>query len=202
MRNSAKARRAPRCEDRLAIDLKGMEARIAAGGALFVFWRIPAGARHQAQLYIEDNGLRIEYGLGDRDGRWTQSLGTEFAPWHMMPLHLGGFRRWLGCPGCGRRCRSLYYGEAVLRCRRCLGLKYRSQDMQPAQRASYGMYRLRKYRLDDQSPDLLDGCPPKPRGMRWKTYERLAAIDEALEERRLGLILGSAVGRSRAQKPS
>jgi hypothetical protein len=28
--------------------------------------------------------------------------------------------------------------------------------------------------------------------MRWKTYERLAAIDEALEERRLGLILGSA----------
>jgi hypothetical protein len=29
-------------------------------------------------------------------------IGTEFAPWHIMRLHLGGSRRWLGCPGCGR----------------------------------------------------------------------------------------------------
>ena len=52
--------------------------------------------------------------------------------------------------------------------------------MQPAQRASYRMYRLRKDRLGDESPDLLDACPPKPPWMRWHTYERLAAADDAL----------------------
>jgi hypothetical protein len=54
--------------------------------------------RRLATLYIEAAGLRIEYGLGDRDGRWMQTIGTEFAPWNMTPAHLGGFRRWLVVP--------------------------------------------------------------------------------------------------------
>ena len=78
-----------------------MESRIAAGGALSIHWRTPAGDRLLAQLYIEDGGLRIEYGLGDRDGRWMQTIGMELAPWHMTPVHLGGFRRRLGCPAAG-----------------------------------------------------------------------------------------------------
>jgi hypothetical protein len=51
--------------------------------------------------------------------------------------------------------------------------------MQPADRCSYRMHRLRKDRLKDDRLDLLDGCPPKPKWMRWHTYERLAALDEA-----------------------
>ena len=62
-------------EDRLALDLKGMEPRIAEGGALSVHWRTPAGDRRLAQLFIQDDGLRTEYGLGDRDGRWMQTIG-------------------------------------------------------------------------------------------------------------------------------
>jgi hypothetical protein len=196
MHNSTKTRPAPRCEERLAIDLAGMGPRIAAGGLLFVHWRSQGGAWHLAHLYIEDDGLRIEYGLGDRDGRWMRCIGTEFAPWHIMPLHLGGSRRWLGCPGCGRRCRALYYGDAVLRCRLCLGLLYRSQNMKPTDRLSYRMFRLRREHLGDDRPDLLENCPPKPRGMRWRTYKRLAAIDENLEERRVALILGPYLCRS------
>jgi hypothetical protein len=42
------------------------------------------------------------------------------------------------------------------------------------------MYRLRKDRLGDENPDLDEHCPPKPRWMRWHTYQRLAAMDEAL----------------------
>jgi len=189
MHNSTKAQQAPRCEDKLALDLKGMEARITAGAILSVHWRAD-GVRRQAQLHMEDDGLRIEYGSSDPDGRWLQCIGTELAAWHFTPLRFGGSRRWLGCPDCGRRCRALYYGDSVLRCRLCLGLNYRSQNMQPAQRIGYRMYQLRKDRLGDERPDLLESCPPRPRGMRRRTYQRLVAMDEALEERRVILVLG------------
>jgi hypothetical protein len=44
--------------------------------------------------------------------------------------------------------------------------------------------------IGDESPDLLESCPPRPRGMRRQTYQRLVAVDEALEEGRIALILG------------
>jgi hypothetical protein len=56
--------------------------------------------------------------------------------------------------------------------------------MQPADRFSYRMHRLRKDRLKDDWLDLLDGCPPTPKWMRWHIYERLAALDEGLAMRR------------------
>lgn len=167
MRNSTRAKPVCRCEDRLAIDLKGLGPRVAAGAILSVHWRAE-GARRQAQLYMEDDGLRIEYGSSDPDGRWLHCIGTELAPWHLTPQHLGGCRRWLGCPGCGRRCRALYHGDTVLRCRLCLGLRRRG----------------------DQRLDLLESCSPMPRGVRRRTYQRLVAMDEALGERRVNLILG------------
>jgi hypothetical protein len=68
--------------------------------------------------------------------------------------------------------------------------------MQPAARCSYRMFRLRRERLGDERPDLLENCPPKPRGMRWRTYKRLAAMDEDLEERRVALILGPFLWRA------
>jgi hypothetical protein len=120
------------------IDLAGKASSIAAGSLQYAYWRTAEGERRQAQLHMAEDGLRIEYGTSDHVGRWLRSIGTEFAPWHVMPLHLGGVRRWLGCPGCGRRCRALYQGGAVLRCRLCLGLKYRTQNMQPAERCSIG----------------------------------------------------------------
>src|SRR5262245_45135882 len=66
----------------------------------------------------------------------------------------------------------------------------RTRNMQPARRASHRMYQLTKDGLDNESPNLLDNCPPKPRWMRWRTFQRLAAIDEALEDRRLLLLPG------------
>jgi hypothetical protein len=117
---------AARCEDRLAIDLAGKAPSIAAGSLQYVYWRTAAGELRQASIHMAADGLRIEYGESDSVGRWTRTVGTEIAPWHVMPLPFGGSRRWFGCPGCGRRCRALYCGEAVLRCRLCLGLKYRT----------------------------------------------------------------------------
>jgi hypothetical protein len=62
--------------------------------------------------------------------------------------------------------------------------------MQPGDRCSYRMYRLRKDRLGDDYPDLLDSCPPKPRWMRRRTYERLTTIDDARRMQRDALVMG------------
>ena len=46
-------------------------------------------------------------------------------------LPSGGLRHWWACPGCERRCDSLYLpaGRERLGCRRCCGLTYRSQQV-------------------------------------------------------------------------
>ena len=99
--------------------------------------------------------------------------------------HIGGQRWWIGCM-CGRRVARLYKapGAYLFRCRRCYRLTYASQNETREWRA---FRRLRKCdtRLDpkgDAVPmDYLDGYTPpsKPKGMRWRTYERLVREAES-----------------------
>jgi hypothetical protein len=56
----------------------------------------------------------------------------------------GGQRLWFLCPGCGKRVAILYLKKYYFRCRRCLGLVYRSQKVTPSQRA---LNRIREMKL-------------------------------------------------------
>jgi hypothetical protein len=87
---------------------------------------------------------------------------------------VGGTHRLIGCPGCSRRCRALCFGPDRLRCRLCLGLRYRSQNQQPADRATEQAEKLCQ-RLDPVKGHLLpiEEFPLKPLRMRWRTYYRL-----------------------------
>jgi hypothetical protein len=91
------------------------------------------------------------------------------------PQHLGGSRAWFRCPACDRRCAILY----PVRCRKCLGLNYRSEHLSPNDRATLKAQRLRA-RLGDTSGNLSHPIPSKPKWMRWHTYfSRRAEIREA-----------------------
>ena len=94
------------------------------------------------------------------------------APFHRISQPFGGARRLLGCPGCGRQCRILYFGTDRLRCRLCLGMRYRSQNMQRGDRALAQAAKIAR-RIDPKTLDI-DEMPEKPPRMRWRTYHRLA----------------------------
>ena len=95
------------------------------------------------------------------------------------PLRFGGRRQWFRCPKCARTCRILY-GGSRFRCRRCYGLSYNSQAETRADRATRAMFKIVR-RLDPEE-DCND-LPRKPKGMHWRTYNRLAERYERYDAR-------------------
>jgi hypothetical protein len=102
-----------------------------------------------------------------------------------MRCHYGGFRPWLHCSHCDRRVARLFKGLGGYWCRPCCGNPiYESQRRSEKARAYLQAYRLRQ-RLDGSRP-VVDVIPPRPPGMRRRTYARLRARVERLEKPLIG----------------
>jgi hypothetical protein len=87
---------------------------------------------------------------------------------------LGGRRAWLLCParGCGRRVALLYIGgSGIFACRHCYKLAYASQRETCDDRAARRADRIRD-RLGWEA-GILNGEGDKPKGMHWRTFNRL-----------------------------
>jgi hypothetical protein len=115
-----------------------------------------------------------------------------FVRYVVTPTMFGGHRAWFECPSCRRACRVLY-GTNSLRCRLCRHLKYASQSEAPPWRAQRRAHNIRR-RVGASVNALDTPFPPKPRRMRWTTYERLRADDAALQGRWLAGVM-AAVGK-------
>lgn len=83
------------------------------------------------------------------------------------------------CPACNRRCRILYGPGSRFLCRRCGDLKYETQYEPDFARAATRALKIRE-RLGGRC-GIDDPFPPKPKGMHWRTYQRLEAEEEALQ---------------------
>lgn len=171
----------PTCEGNKRIDLKFLKMKgwLVPGNRYYLTWNMngePKGntsyTAHQTHLYL-DFRLR-EHG----EEEWTPI--TQTIRFDYTPVHFGGQRKWLVCPRCQRRCRILYGGSRFY-CRKCHGLKYRSQSEDSAQRAITRAQATRK-RLGG-SEGIDDPFPPRPKGMHWKTYRRLEEVDEAAAQK-------------------
>jgi len=93
------------------------------------------------------------------------------------PCNYGGSRKWFTCPHCGKRVGVLYLRGSLFRCRDCQGLHYASQS-----ESSYDRIARRVHKVRDKLGN--DGAllARKPKGMHWKTFERLWKQELALEE--------------------
>jgi hypothetical protein len=95
------------------------------------------------------------------------------------PCHLGGCRYWFRCD-CGKRVAILYAGDSRFACRHCLNLNYQTQHLELHERLARKAHRLRD-RLGFPT-GFRNGGGPKPKGMHWRTFERLSANAEAAVE--------------------
>jgi hypothetical protein len=119
------------------------------------------------------------------DGRVTffyrhrRGLGSEWedvresVPLTCTACNFGGKRPWFICPGadCGRRVAILYGPGRYFLCRHCYDLTYQSQRDNNMYRALHRAQDIRR-RLGG-SANMTEPFPEKPKGMHWRTYERL-----------------------------
>ena len=118
--------------------------------------------------------LKLEYrSRNDGHDEWQEV--EQHVSFDFMPLDFGGQRQWFRCPRCHGRCLVLYVG-ARFYCRKCYRLKYQSQSEDPAQRAITRAQATRKRLGGFEGID--HPFPNKPKGMHWKTYNRLAQAND------------------------
>ena len=82
---------------------------------------------------------------------------------------------------CGRRVTKLYSAGRLFACRNCYRLAYASQQESVLHR---GLGKSQKIRMRlGGSPNMSEEFPDKPKGMHWRTYERLRRVHDVAEER-------------------
>jgi hypothetical protein len=104
-------------------------------------------------------------------GEWEDVHEPVSLDW--TSCNFGGERPWFVCPGagCGRSVALLYGLGRYFLCRHCCDLVYESQrenEMTRALRRAQGI----RERLGG-SANMTRPFPVKPKGMHWRTYERL-----------------------------
>ncbi len=165
----------PKAEDLPSIDVRRWERQDLLDGPSFTWtWAVNGPTRPTLDVAVTKDWVDlclIINGRSRRDRVWLT--------W--TPCHFGGKRLWFQCPtpSCHRRAAKLYMGARVFACRRCYNLAYQSQcygrdDRYVAQAA--------KIRRALGGPEgILDDFPDRPKGMHWRTYERLASRCAAYE---------------------
>ncbi|MFZ4171194.1 hypothetical protein ACEV60_21440 [Enterobacter ludwigii] len=133
-------------------------------------------AEMRQQLHDAEQGARI-YSHTDSGTLYISRQDDGYA----MTQAGYGNRYWYCCPSCNRRIAKLYIGVKDIACRHCWGLHYKSQSEDELARMRRDIRRQR-YAIWGNTVVTrnLTNYPntfPKPKGMRWETYNRkLAAL--------------------------
>lgn len=166
-----------RCTD----DMRPLDVRkinraglLKAGRSFSWQWTCNGEVRATINLWVTDpDRVRLDYrNRSDHHngGEWEPMQYTVLLDW--TPCALGGQRVWWRCPalGCGRRV-AVLHGGRVFACRQCNRLAYRSQRETTDDRATRRADTIRRRLGWDVG--ILNGNGLKPKGMHWRTFERL-----------------------------
>jgi hypothetical protein len=157
-------------------------------------WGGPCGEeRGSISVACREDAVRLSYVMDSGTSRERQVSYDVPIAW--TACHFGGRRPWFVCPGrgCGRRVLHLYLRGDYFLCRHCHDLTYSSRQEGSGHAELLRVQRVRE-RLGGH-PGLSRPFPEKPKGMHWRTYERLRrqAIDlewvgrEAIDRRLVAL---------------
>jgi len=130
--------------------------------------------KHQAgaiSLSLQPEGLVLEYSYRTSGEDWEPVREVITLDWTLC--YGGGKRPWFLCPGCQRRVAIFCSRGKWFLCRHCYRLPYASQCEAPIDR-TYRRVRKIRTRLGASHNLHIPVLPwQKPKGMHWKTWERL-----------------------------
>ncbi|EOH1014405.1 hypothetical protein AB3X31_13500 [Raoultella terrigena] len=115
-----------------------------------------------------------------------------------------GVRQWYVCPHCTKRVAKLYIGRKDIGCRECWNLHYKSQSADRLDRMRMKI-RQQRYAIwgnNDLANNLFNDIRmfPKPKGMRWATFDRKRAELSVMEMaywQAFSPVVGKITGRVR-----
>ena len=140
-------------------------------------WQWASGGEQAGFINLSCNGpgLLLRYRVRSAGRDWRDV--NQVVQFIRSPCRFGGSRPYFICPGvtgraaCRRRVVKLYITEVHFRCRHCSRLVHTSSSECSWERAVRRANKL-KARLSDGADDA-PLFPVRPRGMWWRTFERL-----------------------------
>lgn len=146
------------------------------GAAFSWHWTVCGREVSIINIRTEADRVILDYRNRSHGGEWQPMNYAVYLDW--TACNLGGRRPWFICPaqGCGRRV-AVLFGGSIFACRHCHQLAYECQretdDDREARRADTIRRRL------GWEAGILNGSGIKPKGMHWRTFERLEARHDA-----------------------
>jgi hypothetical protein len=138
--------------------------------------------------YDSGEVIRPEIVLGEIEGRLNVISKGHLQTFRLTsdPRPFGGRQWYIVCPTTHRRVRVLFrpLGATKFASRHAWGSRraaYASQFLNPVDRAWRTKAKVKARVLGDADPDEWD-LPPKPKWMRWRTYERWEAKYDQAED--------------------
>jgi hypothetical protein len=169
------------------IDVLDWHRRGCLGSPRRFSWAWTRDGSRVASINVETERHRVilKYRSRRYGGDWA-SVKQQF-PVAWTPCRFGGERPWFVCSVyangtyCGRQVIKLYHAGRLFACRHCSRLAYDSQQESGHLR---GLGKAQKIRMRlGGSANMLDDFPEKPKGMHWRTYERLCRVHDAAKRR-------------------
>lgn len=154
-----------------SVDIRYLKKRglLKAGTAGSLSWNCGGEPSGNIRFKTHSNSLQLMYKHRQGGEDWVGRNENISFDW--TSCNYGGRRQWLLCPHCGKRVAILYGLSSGFLCRHCYKLPYGSQRESYLDRMTRKARKTRKKLNADY--DLSVPIFNKPKGMHWKTFNRL-----------------------------
>jgi hypothetical protein len=169
------------CQDVPSISVTYLRRRglLSAGQQTVLHWNCGGRLIASANVTLKSTNMSVTFEIANGDAPPARLQQHVAFAWSATNFH--GRRQWLACPHCGRRV-GVLYAAPYFRCRRCHGLTYQSQRQPYSQRAADQADKLKRRVAGPGVTSNSDDFPPKPKRMRWRTYDALRERHEQLTD--------------------
>jgi hypothetical protein len=155
-----------KCEQFLFIDVRMLTRKnvLKNGHQLTGTW--PNGSK--MGITVRTHSIDLQYSI-DGGSSNIYPISLDYTD-----CNYGGQRAWFKCPRCGTRNAKLFVRSGRFACRSCHRLVYRTQVLDPIARNQHAYHRAQS---------KLDEHEMKPKGMHWRTFDRICERMDLIDGR-------------------